>query len=165
MPNALTDAKIFGTMRSNIGSFELHDVTLISNDMVYCVHDEGNAANGQYIHSYINCKMVVNKTTKAVRCIGAGTGKHGAAIIDNCVFEGVDNVIDVAYHGITDSSVTDDCEFAVNVKNSYFKLGLQVNTLATNQQGKLVYCGNSASAAPSVTNGWTSVQWNNELRS
>lgn len=164
-PSSLTDAKVFGTMWSNIGNYELHDVTIISNDMVYCVHDEGNEADGTYIHGYYNCKMVSNKTSKAVRCIGGGTGKHGVAIIDNCVFEGVDNVTDVAYHGITNSAVTDICDFVVNIKNSYFKYGAQVNTLSTNQTGRLVYCGNSAIIAPNVFDGWTSNEWNNELRS
>lgn len=161
LPTGITDAKVFGNMRTDGQPFELHDGKIISDGMVYCVHDEGQAGNLFYSHKYYNMKMTCNSGS---RCIGAGTGKHGILVIEGCEFSNSNpSVTDVAVHGVTSSS-TDEMDYIVSISNSYFSVGVQVNLLASNQVGELRYCGNSAKNAPIATDGWVLKAWGNEIR-
>lgn len=76
------------------GNFELHDGTIIANDITYGVHDDcGSAGAGdQHIHKYHNMHIIYNGGTYAednaiCKCIGGGTCKNLTVVIDNCVLE------------------------------------------------------------------------------
>ena len=62
------------------GNFELHDGTIIANDIIYAVHDDcGQSGRGDsHIHKYHNMHIVYNGGTKAAgkaicKCVGGGT--------------------------------------------------------------------------------------------
>ena len=95
------------------GNFELYDGTIIANDVVYGVHDDGglNARGNSHLHKYSNMHIIYNGGSRAknnalCKCIGGGTCKNLTVIIDNCVLEKYTentNKDCVTYHGLSNN--------------------------------------------------------------
>lgn len=95
------------------GNFELHDGTIIANDIIYGVHDDcgSTGAGDQHIHKYHNMHVIYNGGTYAkdvaiCKCIGGGTCKNLTVVIDNCVLEKYTentNKNCVTYHGFSNN--------------------------------------------------------------
>ena len=95
------------------GNFELYDGTIIANDIVYGVHDDGGASamGDSHFHKYNNMHIIYNGGTRAknkeiCKCIGGGTCKNLTVIVDNCVLEKYTentNKDCVTYHGFSNN--------------------------------------------------------------
>lgn len=95
------------------GNFELHDGTIIANDIIYGVHDDGgvSARGDSHLHKYHNMHIIYNGGAKAkdraiCKCIGGGTCKNLTVVIDNCVLEKYTentNKDCVTYHGFSNN--------------------------------------------------------------
>ena len=67
------------------GSFTLENLEIESSNCRYCVHDD--QGTGQYLHRYINCRMIHKNDAGSVgnnyvSCIGGGLQKNGAISIE-----------------------------------------------------------------------------------
>ena len=95
------------------GNFELHDGTIIANDIVYGVHDDCGAdgLGDSHVHKYHNMHIIYNGGTFAKdhainKCIGGGTSRNVSVIIDGCVLEKYTenaNKDCVTYHGLANN--------------------------------------------------------------
>ena len=160
--NVIGNESLLGCRRKS-GSYELHDGTLICNDMVYCVHDEAQGELEPYVRKYENMVMQYNTTNPVSdlrKCIGGGTGLHGTVIIDSCVFLS-DNNQDVSYHGHDKSDAT---QFRLTITNSYFSRKIQLANLSTNETGVAILSGNSFGSNCDTTSKWTIYEMNNTVR-
>ena len=148
----------------------MHDLNLECDGKVnYGIHDEGQNAEGLYIHEYHNCEITVNSTDSPIgKCIGGGTGLYGKVVIDGCVFENNNTQCedDCSWHGCNNIG-TKTAHFDINVKNSYFKKRLSCQYLATTQTAKVMYVNNSSSEDLAVNNNggqWIVKKYCNEIR-
>lgn len=157
---------VFGCVRRNCGNFYLHNGTIIGNNMAYCVHDEGQGADGTYIHEYDGMTMIMRTNGSAIcKCIGGGTGKGGKCIMKGCHFVNENSASDedCSWHGAP-QTVTDAITFELVASGNYFSKGLELATLAPNQTATLTYNNNSAASDPDDRERWTKYMWNNETR-
>ena len=126
------------------GSWELHNLNLISKNTLYGVHDECSGMPKKYTHIYENCSIVLDNTNASFvaynRAIGGGLGANGEIIHRHCYYEATSNDRqDVSYHGITTG---DNCNIAFT--NCYFAHALAIDSPTGDGQKRLIYSGNSA---------------------
>lgn len=155
----MIDTKVFGNMRCGGCNFELFDGTVIAEaGIVYTIHDEGQGSAQSYTHKYHNMKLIHNGDSN--HCIGLGLGLRTELIIDNCVFEC--NTINIAGHGVNGTHEPVQAKLFIN--NSYFSHGISISSLAVEDTGEVIYCGNSHSKIPSLGSVWKLKAYCNELR-
>ena len=106
-----------------VGSFSLKNISLVGQNIRYCVHEDNGSNHVDYVGQYRYVKMThngSNGTYKSVSCIGAGCTGNSCTIIDNCEFN--DNFSDenhqvcVSFHNNYDSSE----KAKVIITNCYF---------------------------------------------
>lgn len=155
------------------GSWELHNLDLLSKNTIYAVHDEGAASDTAYTHLYDNCKIVLDNTNCRVagynRAIGGGLGKHSEIICRNCYFESVyGSLVDISWHGNPNG---DEANFAIT--NCYFEhtFGIDDDELQYTYPNykRLIFTGNSVTSDVIELQGecamWEVYSWGNTIRS
>ena len=179
--NVTTNFSVFRSDQRN-GDFEIHNLTIDTSNIRYCIHDEnGSASEGiSYIHSYINCSFKHDNTNNTHRdtywhCLGGGLGDNAVINIYGCIFNSVyapsTNLSDVQYHGNWSSS--EDAQKGIarlNVKDNYFVHSFSVSSPnPETNKSTLLYTNNSQGNAI-IINGtgtedkWDIYSWNNEVR-
>lgn len=126
------NCNVIGCRQTN-GNFELHEGTIIANDIVYCVHDDVGQRGSSHVHKHINMHYVYNggefaKTNYICKCIGGGTGLNLVDVIDNCVLEKYTENADkncVTFHGIT-SAISVQSTARIIISNTYMTGGCGV---------------------------------------
>ncbi len=163
LPTGVTDAKVFGNMRTPGESYKMMNGKIVNNGMAYAIHDEGQEADGFYLHEYKNLEIVNNNGGLAG--IGIGTGLEGVVNVDKCVFLGDDSTKPgIGAHGITDSSVTARAVFELNITNCWFFTFANATSLSPNQTAKFVVSGCSVKSLHTGST-WDKYFFCNEIRS
>ena len=125
------------------GSWELHNLNLISKNTLYALHDECSGQPKKYTHLFDNCSIILDNTNASFtaynRAIGGGLGGNGEIIHRNCYYEATsNNTIDVSYHGI-ETGDTSNLVFT----NCYFAHTLGIDAPSGNSNKRLIFSGNS----------------------
>lgn len=144
-------------------NFELYDGILINNGGTYCVHDEADSAEDFYRHVYKNMRMTYNVTTDSgslYMCIGGGSGKRGLIIIENCVFDISNNVLEVTWHKANGDK---PFNMSFSISNCHFKNRFEFNNTSVGSTVSLNLNNSSMKSFPSFKF-TTLVQFNNEIR-
>ena len=151
-------------------NYELHDGILINNGGTYCVHDEGNGAEGFYKHVYDNMQMKYvkgSKTQYLAKCIGGGMGLNGLVLIDRCIFDnGNDDshTQDISWHKPLHTE--EKLFFKIVITNSYFsKRGISIDsTFNDGDTAILEFINNSVNGEDIWPSNITLYKFNNEIR-
>lgn len=153
------NSSVFGTGRRTLfgKGYTIKNGTIIGNDTTYIIHDEQSGSEVPYVRNYDNLHLIYRKGVNVSylsRCIGSGSGTHGRANIDRCIFETDHTANEVAWHGCKDEN---QYEFMLCVTNSVFvNVGLLLDTLYDNGKGICIYTGNIAQAEPKINDSkWT----------
>lgn len=126
------NCNVIGCRQTN-GNFELHDGTIIANDIVYCVHDDVGPRGDSHVHKHINMHYIYNggeyaATHYICKCIGGGTGLNLVDVIDNCVLEKYTEHTDkncVTFHGIL-TELSTPTKARITISNTYMTGGCGV---------------------------------------
>ena len=162
-----TNQSLFGTHRlADNTNFELNDGTLIGEDCVYVVHDEGSGLPSPYIHKYRNLTLKYIKGGSVIsgiqKCIGGGMGQKCLIDIDRCVFLNDHDGADASWHDNTSND--EPSEFSIRITNCYFTHYFSVGgEWKDTNKFSLVYSGNSATQNP-ANDKFDIKKWNNEIR-
>lgn len=153
------NSSVFGTGRRTLFAkgYTIKNGTIIGNDTTYIIHDEQSGSEVPYVRNYDNLHLIYRKggnVSYLSRCIGSGSGTHGRANINRCIFETDHTANEVAWHGCQDNN---QYEFMLCVTNSVFvNVGLLLDTLYDNGKGICIYTGNIAQAEPKINDSkWT----------
>ena len=148
-------------------NYELHDGILINNGGTYCVHDEGNRAEGFYRHVYDNMQMKYvkgSKTQYLSKCIGGGMGLNGLVLINRCIFDTNATAQDTSWHGALHSE--EKVNFKIVMTNCYFsKQGISLDsTFKDGDSVILEFANNSIEKGEIMSKNATLYKFNNEIR-
>lgn len=165
-PLIKTNCSLFGS-RTNKGDYMLINGVLTATGTIYTVHDE-MSGQSKYNHGYEN--MVINYISgtqeEAIRkCIGGGTGRYGNVVLKNCILNS-DYSHELSFHGYENVLGNVDGTITLNISDSYFGHGIQVDTLPNKEIGTVITVCNSfrSDYADYENNNWTKYSWNNESR-
>ena len=151
-------------------NYELHDGILINNGGTYCVHDEGNGAEGFYKHVYDNMQIKYvkgSKTQYLAKCIGGGMGLNGLVLINRCIFDNSNDDIhtqDISWHKPLHTE--EKLFFKIVITNSYFsKRGISIDsTFNDGDTAILEFINNSVNGEDIWPSNITLYKFNNEIR-
>lgn len=154
------------------GNFELHDGTIIANDIIYGVHDDcgSNGAGDQHIHKYHNMHIIYNGGTYAkdvaiCKCIGGGTCKNLTVIIDNCVLEKhTDNTNKdcVTFHGFS-SNPSYATKARILITNTWMNGGCRAYHIVTESRNETIeLVVSNCRTNVGITDADKLITWNNE---
>ena len=152
----------------NKGSYELYDGTLISNGMIYTIHDEMTGQD-EYTHKYSNMILksntTPNQTSNLRKCIGGGAGRYANIVLDKCVLVS-DYSHELSFHGYGNILGNVDGKITLNISDCYFGHGIQLDTLPDKEIGTIITVCNSfrRDYADYINNNWIKYSWNNESR-
>ena len=148
-------------------NYELHDGVLINNGGTYCVHDEGNGAEGFYKHVYDNMQMKYvkgSKTQYLSKCIGGGMGLNGLVLISRCIFDTNATAQDTSWHGPLHTE--EKVNFKIVMTNCYFsKQGISIDSTFKDEDSVILeFANNSIKNGEIMSKNVTLYKFNNEIR-
>ena len=176
--NIYGNSSVFGSLRKS-GSYEIFGGTIIANDIVYAIHDEGSGEDEPYVRKYHEVHMKYNQITSTnyiCKCLGGGIGKHGHSIFENCVM--LTNNVEagtgvkrpaLSFHGCTTATEDDPAFFKLDIHGCYIEHHVDLNGLTTDERyphntAVCNYSGNSSDKEIIKGSGWTVYDFNNEVR-